>query len=68
MDVSEKGKASREEVFRRAEEIFEDQTTAWLNSPIPALGGQIPAELLGTPEGIELVLKILGRIEYGVYS
>jgi putative toxin-antitoxin system antitoxin component (TIGR02293 family) len=40
----------------------------WVNSPIPALGGKKPKACLGTSLGIRLLTKILGRVEYGVYS
>ncbi|MBP7800834.1 MAG: DUF2384 domain-containing protein [Saprospiraceae bacterium] len=40
----------------------------WLQSPILALGGKAPLEFLDTSFGIQLLLKLLGRLEYGVYS
>lgn len=59
-----------EPIISRAICLFgnRDNAIAWLTSSIPALGGQVPAELLGTPEGVELVLNTIGRIEHGVYS
>jgi predicted HTH domain antitoxin len=64
------GEGISETVVARAIEVFETRENAlqWLNSPIPALGGQVPADLLKTPEGTKLVLAVLIRIEYGVYS
>ncbi|MBL7726394.1 MAG: DUF2384 domain-containing protein, partial [Dinghuibacter sp.] len=40
----------------------------WMGSPIPALGGKMPKTYLNTSLGINLLTKLLGRIEYGVYS
>ena len=40
----------------------------WMNSPLPVLGGKKPKTCLGTSLGISLLTKILGRMEYGVYS
>ncbi len=57
-------------VFYRTYEVFNniDKGVKWLKSPCLALGGQIPTQLLDTPEGVELVMNTLGRIEYGVFS
>ena len=59
-----------EQVLARAIEVFESRENAlqWLNSPIPALACQVPAEILKTHEGTQLVMDELGRIEHGVYS
>lgn len=40
----------------------------WLHSPIAALGNKLPVDFLDTTFGIQLVSKILGRLEQGVYS
>lgn len=40
----------------------------WLHSPIIALGNKMPIDFLDTTFGIQLVTKILGRLEQGVYS
>jgi uncharacterized protein (DUF2384 family) len=45
-----------------------DRFYKWMNAPCPALGGKIPAKLTGTPEGFQIVLDELVRIEYGVFS
>lgn len=45
-------------------ELFQE----WLQSPIMSLGNKKPLEFLDTTFGIQLVLKILGRLEQGVYS
>lgn len=40
----------------------------WLERPLPALGGQRPAELMDTPEGQGLVSQLLARMQSGAYS
>ena len=40
----------------------------WLHSPVMSLGNKMPIDFLDTTFGIHLVLKILGRLEQGVYS
>ena len=40
----------------------------WVHAPILALGNRKPLEFLDTTFGIQLVSKILGRLEQGVYS
>jgi putative toxin-antitoxin system antitoxin component (TIGR02293 family) len=58
------------EVYARCIEVFGDEAKAlrWLETPNFALGKQRPFELLGSEEGIQLVLDTLGRIEYGVFA
>jgi uncharacterized protein (DUF2384 family) len=40
----------------------------WIDIAQPALGGRKPSELLDTPTGLEVVLKLLGAIESGAYQ
>lgn len=40
----------------------------WLEIPQPALGGRKPSDLLDTPTGLDVVLKLLGAIESGAYQ
>lgn len=39
----------------------------WIERPQPALGGQKPADLIGTPTGLAMVARLLGAIESGAY-
>ena len=57
-------------IRRRALEVIgdEDKAGEWLTTKIAALGGQTPIDLLTRAEGEEEVLKVLGRIEHGVFS
>lgn len=57
-------------LISRGIEVFEDKGNfvSWLNDPIIALSSQSPISLLDSRFGIELVIDVLGRIEYGVYS
>jgi len=40
----------------------------WMHSPLLALGNRKPLDFLDTTFGIQMVSKILGRLEQGVYS
>jgi putative toxin-antitoxin system antitoxin component (TIGR02293 family) len=40
----------------------------WLHSSVVALGGKKPLDLLDTSFGIRMIYRVLGRLEYGVYS
>lgn len=53
----------------QAEEFDVERWLAvWLQTPQPALGGQMPTELLGSPEGLETVSRLLGAIESGSFQ
>lgn len=56
--------------YYRALEVFESEDTAhkWLKTPLAVLNNKTPLEAVSNRFGAELVLDILGRIEYGVYS
>jgi putative toxin-antitoxin system antitoxin component (TIGR02293 family) len=57
-------------VYVKCLDIFgtEENSVAWLKSPIPALGNVKPLAYLDTNAGAEMIMTLLGRIEYGVYS
>ena len=57
------------ELVARGKEVFgkEERLKAYLQSPIPALEGKKPVELLGSVMGIQLILDEFIRIEHGVY-
>lgn len=40
----------------------------WIERPQPALGGRKPADLIDTPTGVEVVVRLLGAIESGAYQ
>lgn len=46
----------------------EEKFRHWMESPILALGGRKPVELLTTLAGIRILRDILVRIEYGVFG
>lgn len=58
------------ELVSQGLEVFgsEDNFQQWLHSSIIALGGKKPVELLDTSFGVRMVIKLLHRIEHGVYS
>lgn len=39
---------------------------SWLRLPARGLGGSAPAEMLTTPIGVQAVIDLVGRIEFGV--
>ena len=53
-----------------AETVFESREIAlkWLERPVNALGGEVPKELLRTPEGCRRVCQVLAKIEAGDFS
>ncbi len=56
-------------VSRGVEVIGNDEDfKEWLHSPILALGNRKPLDFLDTSFGIQMVLKVLGRLEMGVFS
>jgi len=54
--------------FDKAYQIFgnENDAHAWLNEPSIPLGKVTPKSLLGTQQGLELVLYELVAMEYGL--
>jgi hypothetical protein len=59
------------QVVERGRQVWGDdypKFIAWLHLPIRSLNGKKPITLLNAAKGIEKVLKIIGRIEHGVYS
>lgn len=58
-------------VLDRAVELFEgdkDEAQKWLNEPNRALGWKVPAELMASETGAYEVMKLITRLEHGVYS
>ena len=57
-------------VQKRSIEVFDRPELAegWLKSPVLALGGDTPMELIISDKGIDMVLNELGRIEHGLIS
>lgn len=43
-------------------------TARWLERPNAALGGLLPAEVMQTEEGLQVVESILARMQSGAYS
>ena len=58
-------------VADRAIDLFEgdvSEAMKWMNKPAIALDNKKPIEMLGTSAETIAVLKLIDRIEYGVYS
>lgn len=63
--------ASIAAVISAAEGLFEgDHKTAmtWITSPVKGLGGAIPLSLLKTEAGTREVIRMIERLEHGVFS
>jgi putative toxin-antitoxin system antitoxin component (TIGR02293 family) len=58
------------DIYAYGYEVFEDKDkfNHWINESNKALGGQKPLELLNSQFGKEEVKRLIGRIDYGVYS
>lgn len=68
--VSEKLLALND-LFEKAEEVLGGgpaNVTDWLRQEVIALGNQRPIDLLDTYQGLNEVMKVLGRMEWGVAS
>jgi putative toxin-antitoxin system antitoxin component (TIGR02293 family) len=60
-----------EDVVAAAVRLFEGDRKAaidWLNQPLRALGYKTPALYMDSPERIQEVLDIIGRLEHGVWT
>ncbi|HUX11707.1 MAG TPA: antitoxin Xre/MbcA/ParS toxin-binding domain-containing protein [Spirochaetia bacterium] len=57
-------------VFQRAVAVLENVESArsWMGSPQRALGGRKPLDCCDTLAGAQEVERLLGRVEYGVFS
>lgn len=58
-------------VIDRTVELFEgdkEEAQKWLKEPNRALGGKVPAELMASETGAYEVMKLITRLEHGVYS
>lgn len=57
-------------LYARGREVFDDmdEFKEWMNTSLLPLGDKKPKELLDTSLGIRMIMKELGRIEYGVFA
>lgn len=57
-------------VLQLAQIVFESKQIAleWLESPVPALEGKTPRQLMQSPEGCKRILKVLKKLESGEFS
>lgn len=58
------------QVFAKGTDVFDslDSFKEWLETPNISLDGAIPAKLIASRYGAQMVLDCLGRIQYGVFS
>ena len=68
-DETEKA-ISLAELYEKGMEVFDDKEDLdyWFNSPIPALQGKKPLELLGSMIGRKQVLNVLNALLHGLFS
>ena len=54
----------------RGTEVFGslDQFEQWMDTVLIPFGNKKPKEFLGTPDGLNMILDELGRIEHGVLA
>ncbi|MBU4287341.1 MAG: DUF2384 domain-containing protein [Syntrophaceae bacterium] len=59
-----------QEILTKMQDVIKKgKETEWLNSPNEALGNKTPLEIITRGrEGIQEVLHLLGRIEWGIYT
>ena len=58
------------QVFSKGTEVFDSLVSfkEWLETPNISLDDAVPAKLISSRYGAEMVLDCLGRIQYGVFS
>lgn len=56
-------------VYTQAATVYEsfDLAKEWMRSSIPALGGEIPVNMIDSHAGREVVRQVLRRMEFGEY-
>ncbi len=62
------GEGGFAEVCKVSEEVFQEKGPNWLFTPNWALGGKAPVELCNSEAGIQTILDVLCRIQWGVFS
>lgn len=57
-------------VYSKGVDVFgsEENSASWFKNPVCALGNARPLDCLDTIVGTEMIMNLLGRIEYGVYT
>jgi putative toxin-antitoxin system antitoxin component (TIGR02293 family) len=57
-------------VVAHAVAVFGDEHKAshWLSTPLAVFGDRSPSQVLATPDGVEVVDRILTRIEHNIPS
>lgn len=53
---------------RVCELVGKDEAAAWLATPALGLGGRVPLELLRDEGGVQQLMDLLNRLDYGAYT
>jgi len=70
LDIPEGERAARVmRLYDLAKGFFgsHENTRAWLNCPLPALGGRTPLDMARTEPGARQVENVLGALEHGMF-
>lgn len=68
MDSDQKGKELFEDALKNLFDGDEQLISLWLETPVPALAGESPQRLMGTPTGCKILERYIKKLKYGDYS
>jgi|TARA_R110002012_G_scaffold298790_1_gene497438 uncharacterized protein (DUF2384 family) len=68
MDSDQKAKELFEDALKNLFDGDEQLISRWLETPVPALAGESPQTLMGTPTGCEVLERYIKKLKYGDYS
>ena len=68
MNSDQKAKELFEDTLRKLFNGDEQLISRWLETPVPALAGESPQTLTGTPTGCEILERYIKKLKYGDYS
>ena len=48
--------------------VNDKEALLWLKTPVKALGGRLPIDMLSTYKDVEIVLNVIDRLEHGIFN
>ena len=68
--LDDDGSERYDKVLISAVQFFENEKEAllWLKTPVKALGGRQPIDMLSNDKDAEIVLNVIGRLEHGIFN